>query len=204
MATRVWRGKRLFDVLASLVLLILLVPAFVVVALAILLSTGRPILFRQFRIGRGGREFAILKFRTMERDAEARLAMEPELGDLYSRFSHKIPAAMDPRITPLGRFLRRTSLDEMPQLVNVLRGEMSLVGPRPVLASELCHYAGHAPCMSLRPGLTGLWQVSGRDEVQFPRRAELDRDYVRNCTLTNDMGILLRTPLVVLSRRGAG
>lgn len=202
MAQGGWRGKRTFDVGVSFLLLLLFVPAMFLVALSIRLSSAGPVIFRQRRVGRGGREFNILKFRTMQPDAEDRLRADPVLAQMYFESGHKIPLGADPRITRVGRFLRRFSLDEVPQLFNVLRGDMSLVGPRPIVATELHHYENDDAYLTVRPGLTGLWQVSGRDEIQFPHRAELDSTYVHTCSLGADIGILLRTPLVVISSRG--
>lgn len=198
-----WPGKRAFDVVLSLALLLLTLPLLLVLALAVKLTSRGPVLFRQQRVGAGGRTFSILKFRTMHADAEERLEAEPELLELYLVGGHKI-VGHDPRVTRIGRLLRRASLDELPQLLNVLAGQMSLVGPRPVRPSELIHYEGlESAYFSVRPGLTGLWQVSGRNEIQFPERAQLDHSYWERCSLGFDLLILSRTLIAVVSARGA-
>jgi exopolysaccharide production protein ExoY len=197
---REWRGKRAVDLTLSLLVAVVLAPIALFTALAIWLeSPGSPVLFRQKRVGRRNREFWMLKFRTMHPDAEAVLYADGELLEQFIVCDHKIPAHLDPRITRIGRFLRRYSLDEIPQLLNVMAGEMSLVGPRPVERSQLSQYQDRKPYyLAVRPGLTGLWQVGGRSRVKFPVRAELDEHYVRNCTFLTDLKVLLRTPLAVL------
>lgn len=147
----------------------------------------------------------MLKFRTMHMDSEQRLQSDPALRDLFLQGGHKIPCRLDPRVTAVGRVLRRLSLDELPQLLNVLSGHMSVVGPRPVERSQLVRDYGEFEPMyiALRPGLTGLWQVSGRSTVAFPERAHLDHHYVQTCGPWIDAKIILRTPLVVFSGLGA-
>lgn len=197
--------KRTLDVVGAGLLLLLALPAFVVIALLVR-ADGGAAFFSHTRVGRGGHRFGCLKFRTMVPDAEARLAalwlQDPSLREEWEA-TRKL--RHDPRITRIGRFLRASSLDELPQLLNVLRGEMSLVGPRPVTPSELGAQYGHAALhyMCVRPGLTGAWQVSGRSEASYARRVALDIDYVRFPSLRTDLAILLRTPAVVLRRRGA-
>lgn len=197
-------GKRAFDLVVALVLTVAVLPILLLVALAVKLTSRGPVMFKQGRVGHGGRNFTIRKFRTMQADAEEALAVEPRLLEIYVDQDHKIPAGLDPRVTRLGRWLRKTSLDELPQLLNVVQGDMSLVGPRPVRPSELPCYGDLLPAyLSVRPGLTGLWQVSGRSEVKFPRRAELDADYsLRRCPRL-DLAILMATPGAVLRGRGA-
>ncbi len=197
-------GKRCLDVLAAAALIVVLLPVMATVAIAVKLTSPGPVLFRQRRVGMGGREFAMLKFRTMRVDAEDRLATDARLRVLYLSSSHKIPSAIDPRLTRVGRWLRTWSVDELPQLFNVLAGHMSLVGPRPVTKPQLAEYADRVgDYLALRPGLTGLWQVSGRSAVKFPARAELDARYREGCSPWLDLSILARTPLAVLSRRGS-
>ncbi len=200
-----WLGKRVVDIVGSVVLLLLALPIFLAVSLLIRLTAGGPVLFRQQRVGRGGKEFRMLKFRTMHVNSESRLQSDPHLQALFLRSAHKIPSHLDPRITSVGRVLRRLSLDELPQLLNVLSGQMSLVGPRPVERSQLVHdYEGYENAyLALRPGLTGLWQVSGRSKVQFPERAEMDRDYLRTCGPWVDAKIILRTPIAIVAGLGA-
>ena len=200
-----WRGKRALDLAVTVALLVVLLPVLAVIAVAVKLTSPGPVLFRPRRVGRGGREFPILKFRTMHTDAEQQLRKDEALHALFVNGSHKIPSRIDPRVTRVGRFLRRTSLDELPQLFNVLVGHMSLVGPRPVERTQFVRdYGGfEASYLSLRPGLTGLWQVSGRSTIQFPERAELDTRYLAGCGPWTDAKILARTPLVIVTGLGA-
>ena len=185
--------------------LLFLAPLMIIISLMVFLHDGGPIFFAHRRVGRGGRSFPCLKFRSMATDAEARLekllAADPEAQQEWAA-SHKLRA--DPRITRIGDFLRRSSLDELPQLINVLRGEMSLVGPRPVVHAESAHY-GHwfESYCSVRPGITGLWQVSGRSDVCYRRRVALDVLYVRRKSLAMDFGILVQTVPAVLLHRGS-
>lgn len=200
-----WRGKRATDIAVTAALILLFVPVFLVVALAVKASSPGPVLFRQRRVGQGGREFSILKFRTMRADAEQRLRTDPELHERFVAGGHKLPCALDPRVTRVGRLLRRTSFDELPQLFNVIAGHMSLVGPRPVERTQLERdYDGfEGAYLALRPGLTGLWQVSGRSRIEFPERAHLDQRYLTSCGPWVDAKILLRTPVVVVTGLGA-
>lgn len=197
--------KRGLDVTLSLALLVLLAPVLLLVALAVKLHDGGPVLFRQQRVGFGGRTFLIAKFRTMVVDAEARLQDNP---DLYARYvvnNFKLDMRDDVRVNRLGRFLRSSSLDELPQLVNVLRGDMSLVGPRPIVERELCQYRDRGAAgayLTARPGLTGLWQVSGRNRLGYDDRIQLDLAYLADSSLSTDLKILVRTPLAVLRRDG--
>lgn len=196
-------GKWLVDRVGALVLLVLGSPVLLAIALAVKVTSPGPALFRQKRAGRGGVEFGMLKFRTMVRDAEERLHRDG-LYDLYVEHGFKLPAEIDPRITTLGRVLRRLSLDELPQLLNVLKGEMSLVGPRPVETAQLAQYEDLAFVYTgVKPGMTGYWQVNGRSDIGFPERAELDAFYFGNRSLRLDLLILSRTVLAVLRREGA-
>lgn len=196
--------KRLFDITASTVLLVLLLPLMLWTAIRIRRDGGHAI-FAHHRVGRQGRRFPCFKFRSMVTDAEERLQTlleeSPELKAQWDR-DHKIKD--DPRISPVGHFLRRTSLDELPQLFNVLRGEMSLVGPRPVIAAELERYGDDAQYyLMVRPGITGLWQVSGRNDVDYDTRVYLDTWYVKNWSMWYDIAILFKTLRVVIRRDGA-
>jgi len=196
--------KRTVDVLLSTAGLILTLPVVAVVAAAIRLESRGPVLFRQERLGVEGRIFTILKFRTMRQDAEDLLRSDDELWDEYVGNDFKLPPDRDPRVTRVGAFLRRSSLDEIPQLINVLRGDMSLVGPRPVVAGEIDHYGDAAPTfLGVKPGITGHWQVNGRSAVAYPERAELDLEYIRNWSLGRDLTILFKTIPQVLMGRGA-
>jgi len=196
--------KRLIDIAGAAVGLILSAPFMLLIAVAIRLDSPGPIFFRQQRMGLGGLPFRIVKFRTMRPDAEEVLRKDPELYAKYLANDFKLPEGEDPRISRVGRFLRKTSLDELPQLINVLRGEMSLVGPRPVVGLELTHYGEHAETLlSVKPGITGYWQISGRSEIHYPERALLDLRYIENWSLLFDLRILLATIPFVLTRRGA-
>lgn len=189
--------KRLVDLLGAVVLLVVFAPVMLIVGVAVRASDGGPALFRQTRCGRGGRRFQIYKFRTMVPMAEAALLTDEALRSSYQQNDFKIQAD-DPRVTSLGRLLRRTSLDELPQLFNVVRGQMSLVGPRPVVVEELPCYGDHqAAYESVRPGMTGPWQVSGRNNVRYPERAELDAEYARTWSLRGDLSILFRTAFAI-------
>jgi exopolysaccharide biosynthesis polyprenyl glycosylphosphotransferase len=196
--------KRLVDVVASLVLIALMAIPLLVIALLVRLDSPGPVFFRQRRPGLGGRTFYMLKFRSMRADAEAILHGDEAL---YARFVEngcKLPEGEDPRISRLGQLLRRSSLDELPQLFNVLVGDMSLVGPRPVVGPELEHFGDRAAViLSVKPGMTGLWQVSGRSTVGPVDRAVLDMEYVANWSLGLDFRILVRTVPAVFRRVGA-
>lgn len=198
-------AKRFLDLVGAVIVIILCSPAFAISAVLVRLSSPGPILFFQERLGRNGRKFRMLKFRTMYRDAEERLRSDPELFRIYLENNHKIPSKHDPRIAPFGRFLRAGSLDELPQLFNVLRGDMSLVGPRPITPPQLEQYGEYGPLfLSAKPGITGYWQVQGRSEIKdFERRAALDIEYIRDQSFKTDVDILLRTIPAVLRRKGA-
>jgi lipopolysaccharide/colanic/teichoic acid biosynthesis glycosyltransferase len=197
--------KRGLDLLLSAAGLLLLTPVFLLLAVLIRLESHGPAIFRQERIGRGGRPFWLLKFRTMyfgsDDDLVQHLNVRPDERLGYDRFQKLVD---DPRLTLLGRFLRRSSLDELPQLWNVLAGEMSLVGPRPILPSQTGIYGpGYAGYILARPGMTGLWQVSGRSQLSFAERAHLDQIYLGSWSLKLDLQILWKTIGVVISREGA-
>jgi exopolysaccharide biosynthesis polyprenyl glycosylphosphotransferase len=195
-------GKRIFDVVASGALILLLAPLMLAVAAAIKITDPGPALFAQRRVGKNGRPFRMLKFRTMVVDAEARLAELRAQADAGNDILFKMRD--DPRITPLGKLLRRYSLDELPQLFNVFFGEMSLIGPRPPLASEVEEYEHHVHRRFLvKPGITGLWQVNGRSNLSWEESVRLDLYYVENWTLTGDLAILFRTAQAVVGRNGA-
>jgi exopolysaccharide biosynthesis polyprenyl glycosylphosphotransferase len=194
-------GKRVFDVVGSLALLVLFAPLFVIAAVWVKLHDRGPVLFAQERTGRDGSMFRCLKFRSMVVDAERLL---PELHALTGHQDGLFKMEDDPRITRPGRWLRRYSIDELPQLVNVLRGEMSLVGPRPPLPTEVARYARDTVRrLRVRPGMTGLWQVSGRADLAFDEAIRLDLYYVDNWSMLQDLTILARTLGAVLGSRGA-
>jgi exopolysaccharide production protein ExoY len=196
--------KRTVDIIISATAIALTAPLMLLIALAVRLDSAGPIIFRQLRLGRHGRIFRCMKFRSMYVDAEERLRANEELYALYVAGDYKLPEDLDNRITRVGQFLRRTSLDELPQLFNVLRGDMSLVGPRPIVPDELRHYSQEGPLLlSLRPGITGQWQVNGRSTVSYPIRADLELDYVQSWSIGKDFKIMLRTFPAVLGQRGA-
>lgn len=196
--------KRVMDVAGASVLILVFLPLMVIVAL-IVRSDGGPAIFRHMRVGRDGRPFPCLKFRSMAVDADRRLAdllaTDPAAKAQWERDFKLNP---DPRVTRIGRFLRKSSLDELPQLLNILRGEMSLVGPRPIIEAEVPRYGRYiAHYLECRPGLTGLWQISGRSDVSYRQRVALDTVYARHQSVWLDCVILLRTVVVVLVQRGA-
>jgi exopolysaccharide biosynthesis polyprenyl glycosylphosphotransferase len=195
--------KRIFDLVGSGLLILVLSPILVVIALAVRMGVSGPMLFRQQRVGINGTHFSMLKFRSMVVDAEERLA---DLQESERSEGNSIMFKMkhDPRVTPVGRFLRRFSLDELPQLFNVFNGDMSLVGPRPPLESEVSEYESHVHRRFLvKPGITGLWQVSGRSNLSWEDTVRLDLYYVENWSIMGDMVILWRTAKAVVTRDGA-
>lgn len=203
--------KRVGDIVLAIFLGLLFLPVGLVVALAIKLeSPDGPILAdTPNRVGQGGRLFRTYKFRSMIPNAVAYLKSHPQLLREYKKSSFKLHH--DPRVTRVGRFIRKYSLDEVPQFINILKGEMSLIGPRPYYADELEEqqrkYPGTANlvrlALSVRPGITGIWQVSGRSEINFDKRIELDAQYAQNHNLWYDLKILVKTPFVMLSGKGA-
>jgi lipopolysaccharide/colanic/teichoic acid biosynthesis glycosyltransferase len=198
-------AKRALDVLVAGAMLMVLSPVFLALFFLVR-ADGGPGLFGHMRVGRDGRQFPCLKFRSMVVDSQARLAAllahDPAA---KAEWEATRKLRRDPRVTRIGEFLRKTSLDELPQLINVLRGEMSLVGPRPVQQAELERFYGAAAAhyISVRPGITGLWQVSGRSSTSYATRVALDVAYVARPSLWQDIRILVRTPFAVLSRKGA-
>jgi lipopolysaccharide/colanic/teichoic acid biosynthesis glycosyltransferase len=187
-------AKRVVDVVGATVGLIVMAPVLLVLMALIRLESPGAAIFAHERVGYLGRRFRCLKLRTMRVDAEEMLRNDPVLHEEYVRNHFKVPEARDPRTTPLGKFLRRTSLDEVPQLWNVLIGEMSLVGPRPVVDDELRLYGESADLLlSVRPGITGAWAVNGRHDVGYPERCGIELGYVRNYSLARDVSILSRT-----------
>jgi exopolysaccharide biosynthesis polyprenyl glycosylphosphotransferase len=193
--------KGVFDVTGAAFLLVLFAPVFLAIAAWIRLDTGGPVFFRQTRVGRDGQSFRMVKFRTMHVDAEQR-RQAMEASNEFAGVLFKM--RQDPRVTRSGRVLRRHSLDELPQLINVLLGEMSLVGPRPPLHSEVEQYPEDMRRrLVVKPGMTGLWQVSGRSDLSWEDSIRLDLRYVENWSLTVDLVILMRTALVVMRGQGA-
>lgn len=194
------RAKRLFDLTVCLLALPFLLVLFLLCALAIRLDTPGPILIAQERTGRDGGRFRMFKFRTMVRNAEELKASLAHLNVLPPP-DFKIPN--DPRITRVGKFLRQSSLDELPQIINVLRGEMSLVGPRPTSFQPSTYSLWHTYRLEVTPGITGLWQVNGRNATTFDERLRIDIEYIERCSFRFDLAILLKTVPAVLRRSGA-
>lgn len=193
--------KRPLDLAVGLLALVVAGPIFLIIAALVRLSSPGSVFFAQTRIGKNGQPFKMYKFRSMYIDAEARRA---EVLAQSDREGICFKSKNDPRITPVGRWLRRLSLDELPQILNVIKGDMSLVGPRPALPSEVAVYPARAmQRLSVLPGITGLWQVSGRAEIGFDEMVEMDIHYARNAGLITDLSIMLRTFGAVFSGRGA-
>ena len=198
------RGKRYFDVTAALSSILFWLPLLCLIAIAVKLADGGPVLYRHRRVGQNGKAFDCFKFRTMLMDADTalhrHLAADP---DAAREWQENQKLKSDPRITPLGAVLRKTSLDELPQLFNIVKGEMSLVGPRPIVLNEVPKYGECiAHYMRARPGLTGAWQISGRNDVDYARRVRLDTEYVENWSFWRDLTIIASTFRVVLTSRG--
>lgn len=205
--------KRLIDIVGSIVLALIFLPISILVAAAIMLDSPGPVFAdTPQRVGKNGKPFKLFKFRSMIVNAHIKLRTDPKLKKLYQEYkrnSYKLRE--DPRVTMVGRFIRKHSLDEIPQFLNVLKGDMSLVGPRPYYADELVEQQRKYPhtkelvkiVLSARPGITGWWQVSGRSEVNFDKRIKLDADYVLKRSLFLDIYILLKSPWAMISGRGA-
>lgn len=193
--------KKVLDVIVSFLSLIILTPLFAIIAILIKIDSLGPVFFRQERIGQNGRRFTLLKFRSMIEKAEQ---IKEQLQRLNETSGPVFKMRDDPRITKIGRFLRKTSLDELPQFINVLKGEMSLVGPRPPLPDEVTQYKNwQRRRLSIKPGITCIWQVSGRSDVSFEKWMEMDMEYIDNWSLGLDMKILLKTIWVVLHGKGS-
>lgn len=198
-------AKRFIDILVSIAMMVLLAPLFLIIALLVRVSSPGPIFYRERRVGRFGKHFTIYKFRSMHTCEYLNQVLqysEDEQDQLQRRIGRK--HVHDPRITRVGAVLRKLSLDELPQLVNIIKGDMSLVGPRPVVDAELAHYGSYAIFYKLVfPGLSGLWQVSGRNDVSFKRRVGMDVTYCRKWSLMLDLAILAKTLPAVFKRKGA-
>ncbi|HCR81134.1 MAG: Sugar transferase, probable phospho-glucosyltransferase [Candidatus Pacebacteria bacterium GW2011_GWB1_47_8] len=201
--------KRLLDLVVATLLIIAFLPFWIIIPILIIFDSGLPILFQHQRIGKGGREFQINKFRSMVPGAHELLhKRNKRLLRKFKDGDWKIAAKEDPRITRLGRLLRALTIDEFPQLFNVLRGEMSMVGPRAYMRSELKEQTKKYPetrqyikkILSIKPGITGPWQTSGRNEIPFAKRAKMDAEYASNLALWKDIQILLKTPKAMISK----
>jgi exopolysaccharide production protein ExoY len=199
------KAKRIFDVIVASITLFVFLPLFVFVILLLKLTDPGPVIFCHVRVGQGGRRFACLKFRSMVADSDKVLKSLLE-SDPVARMEWERSQKLtnDPRITTVGKFLRQSSLDELPQLINVIRGDMSLVGPRPVVPTEVGRYGDKLGLyLQARPGITGIWQVSGRNDCGYDQRIEMDANYVRNWRLSADIVILTRTLGAVIARKGS-
>ena len=198
-------SKRCLDILFAILGLILTLPIFILVALLYLFGKSKgQVFFKQQRYGKNGEKFNIYKFRSMVPNADERLKSNKLLYEKYLSNNYKLEQEEDPRITNLGRFLRKTSFDELPQLINVLKGEMSIVGPRPIVEEELKEYKNQKDeFLSVKPGITGYWQINGRSEVGYPERVDLELYYVYNQSLSLDIKILIKTIIVVFLKKGA-
>jgi len=197
--------QRGMDLLIAIPMLIFLLPVFGLIAVVVMFDSPGPVIFRHTRRGRGGEPFRCRKFRTMVADAELRLdELLANDEDARREWERTQKLRDDPRVTRVGAFLRKTSLDELPQLWNIIRGEMSIVGPRPIIANEVVRYGDRIVYYdAVRPGVVGLWQISGRNDTTYEERVQLDVDYARNCSLLKDIGILLRSIPAILFKRGA-
>lgn len=201
--------KRAIDIFSAIVLLIIFSPLLLVISCLIKITSPGPIIFKQKRVGQN-REFFMYKFRSMYIGNNDKRLEEnyPELWKKYKEAGWKLPMSEDPRITPIGKFIRSTSIDEMPQFINVLKGEMSLVGPRAYRDEELNEYSQKYPqtkkyidiIRTAKPGITGLWQVSGRNDLPFEKRAKMDSDYIENRSLRQEVAIIFKTPMAMFSR----
>lgn len=198
-------GKRVFDICVATIGLIFLSPVLLSLFVLVRIQDGGPALFAHSRVGKNGKIFRCYKFRSMVVDAQQKLdtllASDPAAADEWAR-DQKL--RKDPRVTALGRFIRKSSLDELPQLLNILKGEMSVVGPRPIIQDELARYGDYdLDYLSVTPGVTGLWQVSGRNDVSYDERVQMDVAYARSWTVLGDVWITLKTFPAVLLSRGA-
>jgi exopolysaccharide production protein ExoY len=197
-------AKRALDILVSLLVLALATPIMAAIAVAIKIESRGPVFFGHLRLGQYGEYFRCLKFRSMQSGAQEDLFSDPELKRRYVENDYKLPIEEDPRVTRLGRFLRRTSLDELPQLFNVLAGTMSLVGPRPVVREELEWYGADAlTFLSVKPGITGVWQIQGRSRIHYPDRTSVELNAIEDRSFWRDVTVLARSVPAVIMARGS-
>lgn len=197
-------SKRFFDIIGSALALICLSPIFLVLSIIIKHHDGGKVFFKQKRIGQNGKEFMMYKFRSMEENAEEILKADKELYAKYVANGFKLPAEEDPRITSIGKWLRRTSFDELPQFINILRGEMSIVGPRPIVPNELKEYGDRATkFLSVKPGAMGLWQATGRSNIMYPERCDVELEYVDKASLGYDWKIFFLNLISIFKQDGA-
>jgi lipopolysaccharide/colanic/teichoic acid biosynthesis glycosyltransferase len=198
--------KRLFDIIFSLLVLVLCAPIYFALALAIVCTSSGPIFYIQERVGKNYRHFGCIKFRTMIPDADRLLdEMMAQSEDMRQEFSENFKLKQDPRITKIGKFLRTTNLDEFPQFINVLKGEMSVVGPRPLVPEEIARYGTKIDrVLTIRPGITGLWQVSGRNDIPYEQRIDIDVSYVKRRNFWLDLRIVFKTILLTVRPKNNG
>ncbi len=198
--------KRLFDIIFSLLVLVLCAPVYLALAIAIVATSSGPIFYIQERVGKNYRHFGCIKFRTMIPDADRLLdRMMAQSEDIRQEFSENFKLKQDPRITKIGKFLRTTNLDEFPQFINVLKGEMSVVGPRPLVPEEIARYGAKIDrVLTIRPGITGLWQVSGRNDIPYEQRINIDVSYVKRRNLWLDLRIVFKTILLTVVPKNNG
>lgn len=196
--------KRFLDIVGSLLALIVFSPIFLILSLIIKSQDGGSAFFAQERIGKGGKPFMMYKFRSMRMDAERILKNDPDLYAKYVANDYKLLADEDPRITPIGRWMRRTSVDELPQFVNILKGDMSIIGPRPVVEKELEEYCDRKDkFLSVRPGAMGLWQATGRSNISYPERCDVELEYIDNISFGYDVKIFFQTIFSIFKKEGA-
>ncbi|AGP68903.1 sugar transferase [Lacticaseibacillus paracasei] len=198
-------GKRMFDIVCGMVGLFFVVAASLCLLPFFIYGKNKgPLFFKQIRVGQNGKKFKIYKFRSMVVNAESVLRSNSDLYQKYVENSYKLPSGEDPRITKLGMFIRKTSLDELPQFINILKGEMSMIGPRPVVESELIEYGDRVKqLLAAKPGAMGLWQASGRSNIHYPERADLEIYYVNHRSFHYDLAILLKNITSIFKADGA-
>ncbi|WP_148484716.1 sugar transferase [Latilactobacillus curvatus] len=199
--------KRFFDIIISGVMLIIIIPVFVVFSGIYLIGDNKgPLFYRQVRVGRNGKKFKMYKFRSMVVDADKKLLENKELYAKYVANSYKLPAGEDPRVTKFGSFIRRTSLDELPQFINIFIGDMSIIGPRPIVEKELAEYGTKEridKLLSVTPGAMGYWQASGRSNIEYPERCEIELFYVDHASLGFDIKIMFKNIISIFKHDGA-
>ena len=194
----------LSNLMLSIIFIIIFSPIIIFISLLILILDGYPIIFKQNRIGKDGKIFKMFKFRSMKKKAEEILKNDKKLYKLYLENDFKIPEEIDTRYISIGSFIRKTSIDEIPQFFNVMAGDMNIVGPRPIVKKELQKYGKLKKYyLAVKPGITGLWQVSGRSNISYKERREIDKNYVKSRSIFLDLKIILKTPLKVIKRDGA-
>ena len=196
--------KRITDILVSLVALIILSPVILILAILIFVQDGHTPFYKQIRIGQYGKPFGMFKFRSMIFNADKVLENNPKLYQKYVDNGFKLPEGEDPRVTKIGAFIRKTSLDEIPQFLNVLIGEMALVGPRPIVKKEMFEYGDQiSEFLSVKPGALGLWQASGRANIGYPERCNIELEYIRNASYWYDVKVFFACCISILKRDGA-